>query len=513
MPIHRRTPFSHPSLADIFWRGTVWKRVALLFVVVLFGLAVFPELLLKKLPETSAPEPPDSSSSSSEVSRAELTLDAIRRQGELVILTRNAPTIYYEGREGLEGPEHDLATSFAEFLGVKPRFKVYYSVAEILAGVRAEEGHLAAAALTRTEQRERKFIFGPDYQTVRQQLVCHRDGPIPKSITELSSLRLSVIRASSYEENLKHLRKNFPKLSWESTIELDTEQLLEQVWKREIDCTIADSNIVAVNRRYYPELTVAFPIAEQESLAWVIAQQSKVLLPALNTWFRELQKRGDLDALEERYYGHVDVFDYVDIRTFLRHIKKRLSLLRPLFQKAAAKHDFPWTLLAAVAYQESHWNPEAKSPTGVRGMMMLTRAAAKEVGVKNRLNPVQSVRGGSLYLKQMRERLPASVQGDDRLWFALAAYNVGLGHLQDARKLARRLGKNPDLWVELKEVLPLLARRQYYRTLKYGYARGSEPVRYVQRIRDFQDVLEQQLAQEVKKTPTKVASSAPGGVR
>jgi membrane-bound lytic murein transglycosylase F len=437
-------------------------------------------------------------------------LEDIRRRGELVILTRNAPTIYYEGREGLEGPEHDLATSFAEFLGVKPRFEVYYSVAEILTAMRAGKGHLAAAALTRTELREDKFLFGPDYQTVRQQLVCHRDGLVPKSVSELSRLRLSVIRASSYEENLQRLRKDFPKLSWTSTVELDTEQLLEQVWKREIDCTIADSNIVAVNRRYYPELKVAFPITEEESLAWVIAKPFKALLPALQTWLKGLQERGDLETLEERYYGHIDVFDYVDIRTFLRHTKKRLPSLLPLFQKAAAKHDFPWTLLAAMAYQESHWNPNAKSPTGVRGIMMLTRVTAKEVGVSNRLSSVQSVRGGSLYLQQMRERMPSSVQGDDRIWFALAAYNVGMGHLYDARKLARQLGKNPDLWVELKEVLPLLARRQYYRKLKHGYARGSEPVRYVQRIRDFQDVLEQQLAQEMNGTADKVASSTPG---
>ncbi|MDX1657143.1 MAG: transglycosylase SLT domain-containing protein, partial [Candidatus Competibacteraceae bacterium] len=142
------------------------------------------------------------------------------------------------------------------------------------------------------------------------------------------------------------------------------------------------------------------------------------------------------------------------------------------------------------AYQESHWNPRARSPTGVRGLMMLTLATARPLKVSNRLDPAQSVDGGARYLRHLLERLPAEVVKEDRLWFALAAYNVGLGHVLDARTLARRLGRNPNIWSDLKGVLPLLARRQYHRTLEYGYARGSEPVRYVQRIRDFRDILE-----------------------
>lgn len=423
----------------------------------------------------------------------EVTLAELRRQGELIILTRNAPTIYYEGREGLEGPEYDLASAFAQFLGMRTRFVVLDGVAQILDAIRTGEGHLAAAGLTRTEPREQDFLFGPDYRAVQQQLVCHRDGPRLQSLEDLGQMNITVIRASSYEENLTRLKEEISELDWQVTDELGTEELLAQVWERKLDCTIADSNIVAINRRYYPELEVAFAMSEEQPLAWIVSPQAKALLPALEDWLEQMEATGELAVIEERYYGHVDIFDYVDMRAYARRIESRLPKFLPVFRKAAEKQDFPWTLLAAMAYQESHWNPKARSPTGVRGLMMLTSRTAKEVDVKNRLDPVQSIRGGALYLRRLLERIPESVTGEDRLWFALAAYNVGFGHLLDARKLAVKLDKNPDLWLDVKEVLPLLARKKYYRTLKYGYARGSEPVRYVQRIRDFQDVLEQRV--------------------
>ena len=187
------------------------------------------------------------------------------------------------------------------------------------------------------------------------------------------------------------------------------------------------------------------------------------------------------------------MFDYVDMRKFKRRIRSRLPKYRSLFEKAGRETGLPWTLLAAQAYQESHWNPGAKSPTGVRGMMMLTRNTARSLGIENRLDAYASIRGGAQYLLRMLKRVPDTVQGKDRLWFALAAYNVGFGHLRDARTLATRQGKNPDLWRDVKAVFPLLMRKKYYKTLRYGYARGTEPVRYVQRIRNYRQVLEQEI--------------------
>mgnify|MGYP002624872028 FL=1 len=184
----------------------------------------------------------------------------------------------------------------------------------------------------------------------------------------------------------------------------------------------------------------------------------------------------------------------MDTRRFIRRINTVLPKYKDQFKAAARKYDLDWMLLAAQAYQESHWRTNARSPTGVRGIMMLTMNTARELNVKSRLDPVQSIHGGARYFKQLHDRIPEEVQEPDRTWFALAAYNVGMGHIYDARALAQRLGNDPNTWVGLSEVLPLLSQKKYYRTLKHGYARGREPVIYVQRIRDYHDILHQRLS-------------------
>ncbi len=440
-----------------------------------------------------------------------LSVDDIRRRGELVVLTRNAPTTVYEDRDGLlAGPEHDLLSAFAAEMGVALRYRFLDTVGEILDAMRAGGPHLAAAGLTVTELRKEEFLFGPPYRTVQQELVCRRGGVVPKNTEQLVGANITVIEDSSYADTLYEISLGLEGFEWNVTKDLDTEGLLERVWSQELDCTVADSNIVDVNRRYYPELVVPFPLTEEQELAWIVASRAPALLKELEVWFAGVEGGDLLAEIEYRYYSFVEEFDYVDTRAYYRRIDERLPRLAPLFQQAAQRHDLPWTVLAAMAYQESHWDPRARSPTGVRGLMMLTRAAAKEVGVENRVDPAQSVKGGALYLRRMMKRLPESITGEDRLWMAMAAYNVGLGHLYDARKLARRLGKNPDLWRDLREVLPLLSRKKYYRTLKHGYARGGEPVHYVRRIRNYLDILEQRLVEETEEALAG-AGAVPGG--
>ena len=167
-----------------------------------------------------------------------------------------------------------------------------------------------------------------------------------------------------------------------------------------------------------------------------------------------------------------------------------------MFEEAARAHGFDWTTLAAMAYQESHWNARARSPTGVRGMMMLTLNTARELGIDSRLDAVQSIHGGAQYLAKLRRRLPSEIREPDRTWLALAAYNVGYGHLKDAMKLADEQGKRTDAWYEVKEMLPLLEQKVHYRRTRHGYARGKEPVTYVTRIRNYEDILRDRLRRE-----------------
>ena len=412
-----------------------------------------------------------------------------------MVLTRNAPTAIYTDREEQQsGPEFDMVQSFAESLGVEVEYKIKASIREIIDGVQNAEGDLAAAGLTITPNRRQKFIFGPAYQDVTQQVVCRRDNVQPDDIWELVSLKIKVIADSSYVERLRALREQYPDLAWEETDLEDTEQLLRAVWQREIDCTVADSNIVDINRRYYPELIAPINLNESESLGWMMSAERADLQAAVESWFEGFNTSGELAVLQERYYGFVELFDYVDTRRFIARIRSRYPKFEQYFVEAADKYGLPPMMLAAQAYQESHWRANARSPTGVRGIMMLTLTTARAMGVNSRLDPRQSIFGGARYMnKLLNDRFEDEVAEPDRSWLALAAYNVGRGHLHDAQTLAREQGLNPYLWSDVKQVLPLLSDKRYYSKLKYGYARGSEPVRYVQRIRDYQLILENEL--------------------
>lgn len=413
---------------------------------------------------------------------------------ELVVLTRNAPTTWYEGRDGVTGPEYDLINSFASHYKLKVRFEFIDSIDEMLDAIRDDKAHLGASGITITDRRKMNNLeFAKTYQQVKQLLVCRRGNRLPRAIEDLIDLNLVVIDGSSYVETLIELKQKIPDLEWQVSNEDSTEQLLEKVWQKQIDCTLADSNIVSINRRYYPELVVAFPMSEDQPLAWVLSPKWSGLKKDIDVWLTRIKENGELATIMDRYYGHIELYDYVDIKRFGKRIKKRLPKYIDQFKTSAKQYNLSWTLLVAQAYQESHWNPKARSPTGVRGMMMLTRNTAKSVDVTNRLDPVQSIKGGAKYLRRMIRRIPDEVEEDDRIWFALAAYNVGYGHLKDAQILAIRLGKNPNRWVDMKEVLPLLTVKKHYKTLKYGYARGTEPVQYVQRIREYQQILEQKL--------------------
>lgn len=447
-------------------------------------------------PESQASNDQPDGSAAAEARPAARDLEAIRASGELVVLTRNAPTTWYVDRDGEPaGPEHDLVESFAGQLGVEVRWALVPTVADALAGIKAGEGDLAAAGLTITEERRQDFRFGPAYQQVTQQVVCRRDNVQPGSVAELAGLDIVVIAASSYSERLTELREDgHPELDWRESDTATTEDLLRRVWLREIDCTVADSTIVDINRRYFPELIAPLNLTRAQSLGWVLPPGADGLADALGRWHERAREDSLFTRVADRYYGFYQAFDYVDIARYIRRIDERFPRYREYFREAAAENDLPFTLIAAQGYQESHWDAEARSPTGVRGIMMLTLPTARELGVDNRLDPRQSIFGGARYLARMKRSFSEEVTEPDRTFLALAAYNIGRGHMHDAQSLARELELSPHRWSDMKQVLPLLADERYYRGLRYGYARGSEPVRYVQRIREYRAVLEQDLA-------------------
>ena len=421
-------------------------------------------------------------------------LNKIKKNKELNVVLLNAPSTYYIGTDGPQGFEYELLQAYADYLDVNLKIIAANTVKEAIELGKNENIHIISASLTKTPQREKEFNFGPSYFEVQEQVICNRgmnrSDKFPRDVESLAGLNLKVGEDTSYSATVRSLVKDGFELNATFTSAYSTEELLEQVSLNEIDCTIADSNIYALNLRYYPEMDMAFTISEREQLAWVLPKGADKLEADMYSWLNEFNQRGKMAELKDHYYGFVHFFDYYDNKIFYKRIKTRLPKYKKFFLDASERYEIPWMLLAAIAYQESHWNPKAKSFTGVRGMMMLTNATAKILGIKNRLDPKQSIVGGTRHIKQMIKFVPDEVEGENRLKFALAAYNVGMGHIHDARKLAKRLGYNQNIWSDLKQVLPLLSKKKYYKTLKYGYARGEEPVKYVESIYDYRDILE-----------------------
>ena len=418
-------------------------------------------------------------------------IDQITDSGTLTVVTRNSPTAYFEDRSGPAGYEYDLIRAFADYLGVELKLIVVNNLHDAMDVLEDGDVHLAAAGFTREQTDDYDVMYGPAYSSVSEQVIYRRRNHQPESLADLQGGRLMVTAGSRHASTLRRWqRMELPTLTWRETPELDASDLLQMVSDQELDYTLVNSNEFRLVQSYLPNLDVAFTLGEVQTVAWVMPQLADDSLREKTFDFFLRPETGMLMAtLSERYYGHVGQFDYVGAHRFLRNSIRVLPNYRPAFEKSAEKYGFDWRLLAAMGYQESHWNPSARSYTGVRGIMMLTLRTASELGIEDRLDPEQSIRGGTRYLSSLRERLDESIMEPDRTWMALAAYNVGYGHLQDARTLAVELGYNPDLWNDVKEVLPLLSQKRYYSQTRYGYARGSEPVTYVQNIRRYYDVL------------------------
>jgi membrane-bound lytic murein transglycosylase F len=296
---------------------------------------------------------------------------------------------------------------------------------------------------------------------------------------------------TSFEERLIELQKTQPTLRWQAIKKTNSESLLEEVASGILDFTVADSHMVAVMQNYYPNLAVALPLGETDKIAWAMAKTADPrLVQKANAFIERIKKDGTLRNLIDRYYGNSKRLTPVDITTFLKRVNTILPRYIHLFKQAQEITGLDWRLLAAVSYRESHWDTYSTSPTNVRGLMMLTEDTADQMGVTDRLDPKQSIPAGAKYILKLKDTIPEDIPEPDRTYMALAAYNIGYAHVEDARVLAQRLKLNPDSWADIKKTLVLLNNPEYYSTAKYGYASGGAPVIFVESIRSYQRILE-----------------------
>jgi len=411
-------------------------------------------------------------------------------RGHLTLLTRNGPSSYFIGPEGKAGPEYDIAAAFAGYLGLAIKVRVANEFGDLESLLKNRQGELIAANLTRTRAREKLFAFGPDYADVTTIAVYKRGSKRPRELADLVGMQVSVIAGSSYEDLLEKARETLPGLQWTSAKSMGMEDLLLAISDGELDATLVDSNIFKISRQFYPRLKRGFTLAEHQNQSWALLPgDDDSLVQKARSFFRLIGENGDLVAMQKRYNENDNDLDRVGMFQFMKQVRNRLPALMPVFQEVAEAHGLDWRLLAAMGYQESHWDADAVSPTGVRGIMMLTQRTAAQLGISDRLDPEQSIEGGARYFLRLRKRIPARIPEPDRSWMALAAYNMGWGHLEDTRKLTQNQGGNPDRWRDVNERLNLLSQEKWYRQTRFGYARGYEARQYVENIRSYFDTL------------------------
>lgn len=409
----------------------------------------------------------------------------------LKIVTRISPNTYYEGADGPGGFEYKLLSLFANEIGQQLQLETTATLNALFEKVSSEQVDFASAALTPTSQRQQHYNFSEPYLR-DQPIVVYRVGKLrPRNYSDLRGKEVVVVADSSHSQQLREVQQSYPDLQWRELANVDFVDLLSRVENGDVDYTIIDSTEFMLHQGTFPHVKRAFDFGEAQSVSWMFTKTANAdqLRIAANQFIQKIKTNGILAKLEERYFGQSSHIDQVAANEFSKNIDTRLTHYIDDIKQAANETGIDWQLLAAMSYQESGWDPLATSPTGVRGMMMLTLPTAKEIGVDDRLDIEQSLLGGAKYYLYLKKRLPEAILEPDRSWFALAAYNVGYGHLQDARILTRKRGKDANSWVHVKQTLPLLTEPAWYKKTRYGYARGYEPVHYVQQIRHYRNVL------------------------
>lgn len=419
-------------------------------------------------------------------------LEKVLEKGQLSVALRSSPAVFYEHRESYAGFEYELVQAFADHLGVALDIQVAETQAEMEDWLQQGRVDLAAGGLGLTQDLKERFTLTQPFLQSSQMVVYRRGHYRPRDWKDIEKTTDLAVQANSRQaEVLTEQQTRYPELSWVETSDLAVTDLLKLVQDGELDYALVSAQDFNLNRFFFPRVGIAFDAEAPASLVWLFPQDKAAsqLTALANDFITTAQEDGTIEEVRERYYRHEKHLEYVGAPLFLRHVRNRLPQYEEHFKQAAKDQELDWLLLAAVGFQESHWRRNAVSPTGVRGLMMLTLRTAGELGV-NRLDPYESIEGGARYLRHLYDRVPEQIQGPDRMYMALAAYNVGFGHLEDARRITQGQGYDPNRWDDVAKHLPLLAQRQWYSQTRFGSARGNEPVVYVENIRRYLEILE-----------------------
>lgn len=410
--------------------------------------------------------------------------------GELVAAIQAAPGLFVretaaDGSITESGADHDLVVEFAKNLGLPARFIVAADAFELVDLVASGRAHMAVSLPVSNGDLE----FSQPVRSSEPWLVGREDTPEPSELTVLTGRPVAVVAGSPLANTLRGLGIDPPPQVIE-TPESDEMDLLARVADGRIPLAAVHDIHIDLANNFYPELKPLLRLPGRVELGWGFARRGGGQLVAqANEFLSRARRDGLLARIDDRYFGHIKRVNTAGISRFLDDMRTRLPALRRHFQAAQELTGLDWRLIAALAYQESHWDPLATSPTNVRGIMMLTEETADHLGVKNRLDPAESIRAGARYLAELIDQLPGESKPPDRILLALAAYNLGMGHFRGAQAIARGMKRDPNSWYDMKQVLPQLARPEIAERLKSGPARGGEAVILVDNVHTYYDIL------------------------
>lgn len=411
----------------------------------------------------------------------------------LRVIVISQPLTYGSLAKMETGYEFDLIQHFALDAGYKLKIKTVSSRKEMLKIMKRGGADLAAARFTQPEALQTGQRVGPAYDEDRLSLICHRDTELNFNLLGVlnrnNKFRLGVSPVLMNAQWLSEIKKRSPLLKISAKTPHTTPQFFKQIQNNRLDCTIADRLEAHYYLRFFRNLKLVKDISASRTYHFVVSNQHIDLERQLRVWFTLAARKQVLSQTKAQYQDKSAELSALTIQKFLRDQQSLYPTYAEAFRKHSLEFNVPWQLVAAVAYQESQWNSEAESFTGVKGLMQLTQETAEHLGVEDRTDANQSIWGGSKYLKMLLDRQPKGLPAKERMALALATYNVGPAHMIDAQNLAQRLGKDPLSWRDMKLVLPLLANKDYLEYLKYGPARGHEPVEFVHRVFAYLDLI------------------------
>jgi membrane-bound lytic murein transglycosylase F len=450
----------------------------------------------------------------------ERDLDDIQQEGILRAITVYSETSYFLYRGQPMGFEYELLQRLADHLEVALEIIPAEDLDQLINMLNRGEGDLIAYGLTVTQPRQQYVDFSNYLYLTKQVLVQRKPDnwrrkklhEIEKELVsdpiELIGDTVAVRLASSYYERLQNLEQEIGGDIVVDTLpgKLSTGRIIKKVVQEEIEYTVADDNIAEINSAYYPSLDVETPISFSQRSAWAVRKNAPELRKALNAWIKAMRNKVDYYVIYDRYFENKRDFRARIESDFFSQAGGKISRYDTLVKRFADTLNWDWRFLSSLIYQESQFDPNARSWAKARGLMQLMPATARELGVRNRRDPLQNLQGGTAYLEELYERwegIPDSVQ---RVKFTLASYNCGYHHVVDAQRLAEENGANPQQWDDaVEQYLLKLAYPKFYNAapVEYGYVRGIEPVTYVKQI--FERY--QRYRQLIPEERTKITSS------